>query len=133
MISINDFDKSAALKLARDLSRLGFRLLATRGTAEFFTRTGLQVDVVNKVSEGSPHIVDLIRQGEIDLIINTPYGKTAYSDGSRIRTAAVRYGVLMLTTLSAAQAAVNSIQALRASQLSVRSLQRHHSMEPNAG
>ena len=133
LISINDFDKSAALKLARDLSRLGFRLLATRGTAEFFTRTGLQVDVVNKVSEGSPHIVDLIRQGEIDLIINTPYGKTAYSDGSRIRTAAVRYGVLMLTTLSAAQAAVNSIQALRASQLSVRSLQRHHSMEPNAG
>jgi carbamoyl-phosphate synthase large subunit len=126
LISINDFDKSAALKLARDLQRLGFSLLATSGTAEFFRRTGLEVGTVNKVSEGSPHVVDLISQGAVDLIINTPYGKTAYSDGSLIRTAAVRHGVLMLTTLSAAQAAVNSIQALRDRQLKVRSLQRHH-------
>ncbi len=112
-ISVNDFDKSAALKLARDLHRLGFRLVATRGTAAFIARAGVPVEPVNKVSEGSPHVVDLIRRGEIHLIINTPYGPVAHSDGAAIRTAAVRYGVPLLTTLSAAQAAVNGIRTLR--------------------
>jgi carbamoyl-phosphate synthase large subunit len=125
-LSVNDFDKSAALKLARDLSRLGYTLMATRGTAAFCTRVGLDVTPVNKVSEGSPHVVDLIREGAIDLIINTPYGSVAYSDGMQIRTAAVRHGVVLLTTLSAAQAAVSSIRALQAKDLCVCSLQVHH-------
>jgi carbamoyl-phosphate synthase large subunit len=125
-LSVNDFDKSAALKLARDLARMGFKLLATRGTASFFVGAGLNVMPVNKVSEGSPHAVDLIRAGEIDLIITTPLGSVAHSDGMKIRTAAVRYGVPLLTTLSAAQAAVNGIQALKTRELRVRSLQAHH-------
>ncbi len=125
-LSVNDYDKSAALKLARDLQRMGFRLLATRGTAAFCVQAGLNVMPVNKVSEGSPHAVDLIREGAIDLIIITPLGPTAHSDGMRIRTAAVRYGVPLLTTLSAAQAAINGIQALKAHGLRVRSLQEHH-------
>jgi carbamoyl-phosphate synthase large subunit len=124
-LSVNDFDKSAGLKLARDLSRMGFKLVATRGTAAFCVQAGLNVAPVNKVSEGVPNIVDLIRAGEIDLIINTPLGSMAHSDGMYIRTAAVRYGVPLLTTLSAAQAAVNGIQALQANTLQVRSLQSY--------
>ncbi|GIV81162.1 MAG: carbamoyl-phosphate synthase (glutamine-hydrolyzing) [Anaerolineae bacterium] len=126
LLSVNDYDKSAALKLARDLQRMGFRLLATRGTAAFFIQAGLNVVPVNKVSEGSPHVVDLIRESAIDLIIITPLGPRAHDDGMRIRTAAVRYGVPLLTTLSAAQAAINGIQALKARELHVRSLQDHH-------
>lgn len=122
-ISVNDFDKGAALKIARDLHRLGFRLLATRGTAAFFASAGLPVEPVNKVSEGSPHVVDLIRRGEIHLIINTPLGATAHDDGRSIRVAAVRYGVPLLTTLSAAQAAVNGIRAMREAKWDVRPLQ----------
>jgi len=79
-LSVNDFDKSAVLKLARDLQRMGFRLLATHGTAEFCTRAGLNVLPVHKVSEGSPNVVDLLRSGEIDLIINTPLGSVAHGD-----------------------------------------------------
>ncbi len=126
LFSVNDFDKSTALKLARDLHRMGFRLLATRGTASFFAGAGLPVEPVLKVSEGSPHVVDLIRDGVIDCIVITPLGPVAHSDGMQIRTAAVRYDVPLLTTLSAAQAAVNGIQALRAGALRVRSLQAHH-------
>ena len=126
-LSVNDFDKSAVLKLARDLQRMGFRLCGTRGTAAFCQRVGLEIEPVNKVSQGSPHVVDLIRNGEIDLIINTPLGQTAHDDGMRIRTAAIRYGVPLLTTLSAAQAAIAGIQALRARELQVRSLQDHFS------
>jgi carbamoyl-phosphate synthase large subunit len=125
-LSVNDFDKSAALKLARDLKRLDFHLMATSGTAEFCNRAGLDVEPINKVSEGSPHVVDLIREGAIHLIINTPYGPVAHDDGQMIRTAAVRYGVPLLTTLSAAQAAVSGIRALSARELRVRSLQEHH-------
>ncbi len=125
-VSVNDYDKSNALKLARDLSRLGFKLVATQGTAEFCSRAGLEVETINKVSEGSPNVVDLISNGEIDLVINTPLGSEAYSDGSKLRMAAVRFGVPNTTTLSAAQAAVNGIQALRARALNVCSLQEYY-------
>ncbi len=125
-LSVNDFDKSAALKLARDFKRLGFDLVATRGTASFFVQAGLNVTVISKVSEGGRNVEDLIREGALDLIINTPLGPDAHSDGMRIRTAAVRYGVPLLTTLSAAQAALNGIQALKAKDIRVRSLQAHH-------
>jgi carbamoyl-phosphate synthase large subunit len=123
LFSVNDFDKSSALKLARDLSRMGFRLLATRGTASFFVGAGLPVEPVNKVSEGSPNVVDFIRAGEVDMVIVTPLGPVAHSDGTKIRTSAVRCNVPLLTTLSAAQAALNGIRALRDRALNVRSLQ----------
>ncbi|MDQ4076822.1 MAG: carbamoyl-phosphate synthase large subunit [Chloroflexota bacterium] len=125
-VSVNDYDKANVLKIARDLHRLGFDLLATRGTAAALSRVGLPVEQVNKVSEGGRHIVDRIRSGEVDLIINTPLGPIAHTDGVAIRTTAIRYGVPLLTTLSAAQAAVNGIRALSEKQLRVRSLQAHH-------
>ena len=125
-ISVNDFDKGAILKLARDFQNLGFQLVATRGTAEWLNRVGLKTSIINKVSEGSPHIADAITRGEIQLIVNTPLGRTAYSDGEHIRRAAIRYKVPLVTTLSATAAAIGAIRALRAKELSVTSLQEHH-------
>jgi carbamoyl-phosphate synthase large subunit len=81
------------------------------------------VEAVNKVSQGSPHVVDAIAAGQVDLIINTPLGHHAYSDGMRIRAAAIQYQVPLLTTLSAAMSAVGAIRALRQGSLSVYSLQ----------
>jgi carbamoyl-phosphate synthase large subunit len=124
--SVNDYDKSAALKLARDLVRLGFDLVGSAGTAAFFTRAGVPTERVLRVSEGSPNVVDHIREGKIQLIINTPLGSVAHADGVAIRTAAVRYGVPLLTTLSAAQAAVHGIRALKNGGFEVRSLQEWH-------
>ena len=125
LISVNDFDKGSASKIARDFHRMGFQLLATRGTARFLAHAGLPVQAVNKVSQGSPHVIDYVRRGELALIVNTPLGRDAYSDGVALRREAIRYNVPLLTTLSAASAAVAGIRALRQSELKVRSLQEH--------
>jgi carbamoyl-phosphate synthase large subunit len=131
LVSVNDYDKSAGLKFARDMQRLGFKLFATAGSAEFFRTGGLPVETVNKFADGSPHTVDLIRAGKVQLILNTPLGPNAHSDGAEIRAAAIRMNVPLLTTLSAAAAAVSAIQAVRKKQLSYRSLQEHYSMHTN--
>ncbi len=133
LLSVNDFDKGTILKIGRDLHRLGFRLLATRGTAASLARVGLPVEAVNKVSEGSPHIVDLIREGRVQMVINTPLGPRAHSDGVEIRRAAVQHRVPLLTTMSAAAAAVNGIRALRDRELRVRSLQEHYAVARGSG
>jgi carbamoyl-phosphate synthase large subunit len=125
-ISVNNYDKGAVLKIARDLHQLGFKLVATAGTAQALESVGLPVSLIDKVSEGSPNVVDAIRAGEIDLIINTPRGGQAHYDGGLIRGTANMYGVPILTTLSAAQATVQGIRALRQKPLKVRSLQTHH-------
>ncbi len=125
LITVNDFDKGAALKLARDLQRLGFTLYATSGTAAWLARAGLPVTAVKKVSEGHSNIQDLVESGELQLIINTPLGARAHDDGRTMRMAAVQHNVPLLTTLSAASAAINGIAALRAKDLKVRSLQEH--------
>jgi carbamoyl-phosphate synthase large subunit len=126
LITVNDYDKSAASKLARDLHSMGFTILATEGTAQFFERVGIPVKRVNKVREGSPNVLDAMRSGEIQLIINTPFGSASRNDGAEIRTAAHRYRIPITTTLSAAAATVQGIQALRRKRLKVRSLQAHY-------
>jgi carbamoyl-phosphate synthase large subunit len=125
LMSVNDYDKSAALKIARDLHRLGFRLYATTGTADFFRKVGLPVETVNKFADGSPHTVDLIRGGQVQLVINTPRGLHAHADGAEIRAAAIAMGIPLLTTLSAAMAAVAAIRALSQNELRYKSLQDH--------
>ncbi len=126
LITVNDFDKGAMVKIARDLHRLGFSLYATRGTAEWLARVGLPVTAVKKVSEGHPNVADMVAAGELQLVINTPLGARAHDDSRTMRTAAVQYDIPLMTTLSAAAAVVNSITALKAKDLRVRSLQRHH-------
>jgi len=127
LISVNDYDKSAGLKVARDLHRMGFALYATPGTTGFFRKVGLPVEAINKFADGSPHTVDLIRQGKVQLVINTPLGPHAHIDGAEIRAAAIMMNVPLLTTLSAASAAVAAIKALRQNELRYRSLQSHFS------
>jgi len=126
LLTVNDNDKPNIVKIARDLARLGFELMATRGTAEFLDRFGIPVVAVKKVSEGTPNVVDHIRRGEINMVISTPLGQRAYTDGQAIRAAAIQHKVLLLTTLSAAAAAVQAIRAMRQRDFSVRSLQVHH-------
>jgi carbamoyl-phosphate synthase large subunit len=126
LITVNDYDKGAALKIARDLHRLGFHIIATQGTADYFRRVGLPVEAVNKVSQGSPHVVDFIETGRIHLILNTPLGPITHSEGAQIRTAATRMGVPLITTLSAGAAAAAAIRALGQKELSYRSLQYHY-------
>jgi len=125
LLSVNDYDKGAALKIGRDLHRMGFSLYATPGTAASLEKVELPVQEVMKVSQGSPNVVDLIRSGQVNLILNTPLGSRSHSDGADIRAAATAMGVPLLTTLSAAAAAVSAIRALRQKELKYRSLQRH--------
>ena len=125
-ISVTPFDRGAVTKIARDFHAMSFKLIGTRGTAAYLSSVGIPVEAINKVSDGSPHVVDLIRAGKIDLIINTPRGGQAHYDGTLIRGTAHLYGVPIITTMSAAQAVVQGIRALRQKPLKVRSLQAHH-------
>lgn len=127
-ISVNNFDKGAVAKIAHDLHKMGFELIGTHDTAAWLEMVGLPVEGINKVSEGSPHVIDAMMQGEIDLIINTPLGGQAHADGVLIRGAAHKFGVPIVTTMSAALATVQGIRALQSKPLSVRSLQTHHQL-----
>jgi carbamoylphosphate synthase large subunit len=126
LLTVNDFDKGAIVRIARDLVKLGFTLYATRGTATWLAGLGLPVQSVNKVSEGSPHTADLIASGTVKLVVSTPLGSRAYTDGQALRSAAIRHGVMLVTTLTGAAATVQGIRALQTSALAVRSLQDHH-------
>jgi carbamoyl-phosphate synthase large subunit len=110
-VSTRDADKPRAVALAALLARAGFRLAATRGTAAALAAAGLEVEVVRKVSEGSPHVVDRIRRGDIALVVNTPRGGGAHADGAEIRRAAVGAGIPCITTVAAAEAAARAILA----------------------
>jgi len=126
-ISVNDNDKKNAIRIARRLHETGFRIIATRGTAAFLTDAGVPCDRVYKVNEGRPNVVDLIKSDEIDLIVNTPLGRSSYYDERAIRRAAMQYNVVTFTTLTGANAAASAIVAMRAeNRLSVISLQEHH-------
>ena len=125
-ISVNDRDKGTVMKNARDLHEMGFKLIATEGTAQALGLVGLPVETVNKISDGSPHVLDRMQAGEIDLIINTPLGGQAYDDGRHIRSTAQQLGIPIITTMSAAAASVQGIRALKKEPLTVRSLQTHH-------
>jgi carbamoyl-phosphate synthase large subunit len=128
LLTVNDYDKGAIGRIARDLVKLGFTIYATHGTATWLQQLGLPAIVVNKVSEGSPHTVDLIASGKVGLVISTPLGSRAYADGQALRSAAIRYGVMLVTTLTGAAATISAIKALRQKELRVRSLQEHYRM-----
>ena len=125
-ITVTDTDKPAATQLAARFHDLGFRIIATRGTAQAISRMGVPVQGINKIGEGSPHVVDFIRNREVDLVINTPTGSGARSDGYEIRTAAVRQGVPCVTTMTGASAAARAIFAQRERGPEPRSLQELH-------
>jgi carbamoyl-phosphate synthase large subunit len=112
-ISVRDGDKHAAIVVARELAALGFALLATRGTARVLEAHGVAVSPVNKVAEGRPHIVDMIKNGEVDLIVNTVEdSRTAIADSRSIRTSALAQRITYYTTISGARAACDGMRAL---------------------
>jgi carbamoyl-phosphate synthase large subunit len=125
-LSVNDKEKRVVLPLARELLALGFKLIATRGTAAGLIAGGVEVESVFKVNEGRPNIVDLIKTGKVDLIINTPLGRESFYDEKSIRRAAVRYRVPCITTLSAAQAAAHGVRALIEHSFGINALQDLH-------
>jgi carbamoyl-phosphate synthase large subunit len=125
-ISVNNHDKPAVVQIARDLRDLGFRLVATRGTANYLRAHGLEVEIVFKVNEGRPHVGDEILNNRIQMVINTPLGRESFFDDRTVRRIAMMHGVPSITTLTGAAATVNAIKALRSEGLTVRALQEYH-------
>ncbi|HEY6804844.1 MAG TPA: ATP-grasp domain-containing protein [Pyrinomonadaceae bacterium] len=127
-ISVNHKDKGQAVLLARRLVRLGFKLMATQGTASRLCEVGLEVEEVFKVNEGRPNIMDHIKQREVALIINTPLGGGSHHDEQEIRQAALQYNIPCATTMTGARAVVEALGAQNVSQSTVHSLQELHSL-----
>jgi carbamoyl-phosphate synthase large subunit len=125
-ISVNQHDKNSVSRIAAGLVEVGFKIIATRGTAQVLRNAGIEVETVYKVNEGRPHIVDYIKSGKVDLIINTPLGRESFFDEKSIRRAAINHRVPCITTIPGAAAAVNGIRAIRRESLGVRSLQEYH-------
>jgi carbamoyl-phosphate synthase large subunit len=125
-VSVANRDKRAIVFPVKRLVDLGFEVVATRGTAEVLHRAGVDARTVRKVSDGSPNVVDLIGEGGIDLVLNTPYGIGPRGDGYLIRTAAVTHGIPCITTLSGILAAIQGIESLQEGDAGVASLQELH-------
>ena len=132
-LSVNDHDKEGAVLLAKDFTNMGFHLVATHGTADVLEQAGLQPERVYKVKEGRPNVVDFIKGGRIQLIVNTPHGQDTFFDEKAIRRAAVLARIPTITTLAAARAAAEGIAALQGGTLSVVALQTLHAERVAAG
>ncbi len=122
-ISVNDNDKAGVLPQAQALDEMGIKVVATRGTAAYLNEHGVPTEMVYKVNEGRPNVVDLIKSGQIAIVFNTPLGSESFYDDGAIRKAATLHGVLCVTTLTAAAATVQAIRALRHRSFEVASLQ----------
>jgi carbamoyl-phosphate synthase large subunit len=125
-LSVRDEDKAATVEVARTLIRNGFSLVATRGTAAYLGLRGIDVDVTNKVVEGRPHALDLIKNGEINYIINTVSGDAARRDSRSIRIAALQYKIPYSTTMAGARAVARAVEMLKTKPMGIRSLQEYH-------
>ena len=122
-LSVKDSDKTKALEVARGLSSLGFSFYSTEGTARFLVENGIEAKSVLRISEGRPNVADLIKNGKIQLVINTPLGLIPRRDENGIRSEAVLHGVPVITTLGSAFAALDGIRSLKDRKFSVKALQ----------
>ncbi|RJQ39225.1 MAG: carbamoyl-phosphate synthase large subunit [Nitrospiraceae bacterium] len=126
VLSVRDEDKDGICDIVKKLIAMGFEVIATRGTAEHLSNKGIEVEVINKVKEGRPHIVDLIKNKEVNFIINTVSDAQAQRDSFSIRHSALQYRVPYTTTVSGAKAVVNAIEMLRKKSISIKSIQEYH-------
>jgi carbamoyl-phosphate synthase large subunit len=131
-ISVSDRDKKSVAPVAKDLVAAGLKIIATRGTASALKHAGIEVESVYKVNEGRPNIVDLIKTGKVNLLINTPLGRESFYDEKSIRRAAIRYNIPCITTLSAASAAALGIRAMAGHEAEVNALQDLHRRKSSA-
>jgi carbamoyl-phosphate synthase large subunit len=125
-ISVHDSHKERIVPIARTLQKLGFQILATRGTASHLNANGVAAETIFKVSEGRPHAVDHIKNGDIKLVINTSVGRKSNIDAYQIRRGALVYNVLYTTTLAGAKALSEALAALQQEEWQVMSLQEYH-------
>ena len=126
LITVSPKDRPAVYEVAEQFAKLGFKIKATQGTHQFLASHGIDSELILKMHEGRPNIVDGIKNGEIQLVINTPSGKWSQYDDSYIRKAAIKYKLTYITTLAAAAAAAKGIAAYRQVKAGVRSLQSYH-------
>ena len=126
-VSVKESDKPLIVPAVRKLLDNGFRIIATSGTQKYLADAGLAVELVNKVAEGRPHIVDKIEDGEVNLIFNTTEGWQSLQDSKSIRASAITAKVSIFTTAATSVAASEAIDVIRGSQLEVRSLQDYYS------
>ena len=131
-ISVKDSDKQNVIAVAREYVRLGFGIVATSGTAAFLSTAGLPVAKVFKIAEGRPNVRDLIKNGQIQFIINTPSGKIPRQDEVTIRSAALAERIPIITTIRAAWASARGIRSLQKGGMTVKSLQEYHQTSPAA-
>jgi len=125
-ISVKDEDKKKVVEIAKGFEEMGFKILATRGTAEYLRKHGVNAKMVFKVGEGRPHIVDMIKNGEISLVVNTTFGAQSIRDSFSIRRSAVSYGVPYFTTIEGAMAAVRAIKCVKNRGFEVKPLQEYY-------
>jgi carbamoyl-phosphate synthase large subunit len=125
-ISVKDREKKAALKLASEFHKMGFTIMATRGTSSFLKNHGISNTMINKVSMGRPHVVDAIKNKEIQMVINTGSGGETRRDGYKIRRAAIKFNTPYATTIAGAMAMCNGIAALKKKILSVKTIQEYN-------
>jgi carbamoyl-phosphate synthase large subunit len=125
-ISVQDKDKNAALPVAKNFHDMGFTIMATRGTAEFLEENGVPSKRVKKVSAGRPHVVDAVKNNEVQLILNTGASSQTQRDGYEIRRAAIKYKIPYATTTDGTKAICKAIQAMKKSNLTVKPLQHYH-------
>ncbi len=126
LITVNQNDKGGVLEIAREFETMGFQIRATRGTHQFMDQHGIHSEMILKMHEGRPNIADAIKNGEIQLVINTPSGKRSVEDDSYIRKAAIKYKIPYITTIAAAASSAKGIRAFRKGHGRVKSLQRYH-------
>jgi carbamoyl-phosphate synthase large subunit len=132
-VSVADPDKSVIIPIARQFAEMGYHLIATRGTAKALRDQGVPVQEVPKIQEGRPNLIDMMKNGQIAMILNTPSGKGRRTDEGKIRSAAVAHRVTCITTLAAAQAAVEACRAMREKELTVTALQDRFPASPPVG
>ena len=125
-LSVKDSDKPQALEIAKGLHDLGFSFYSTEGTAQFLNENGIKTETVLRISEGRPNVADLIKNGKIQLVINTPLGLIPRRDENGIRSEAVLHGIPVITTLGSAFATLQGIRSLKEKKFSVKSLQAYH-------
>ncbi|NQT29281.1 MAG: carbamoyl-phosphate synthase large subunit, partial [Candidatus Saganbacteria bacterium] len=125
-ISVNDRDKRKIIGIAKRIAALGYQIVATAGTAEVLRKTGLEVELVEKIGEGRPDVLDLIKNNEVKVLINTPGSKKTKLDETKIRSGAIMRMIPIVTTLSAARATVNGLEAFAKKGFDVKALQDYH-------
>jgi carbamoyl-phosphate synthase large subunit len=126
LITVAENDRPGALQVARRFIELGFKVMATKGTGQYLKENGVEAEIILKIHEGRPHIADAIKNGEIQLVINTPIGKRSAEDDSYIRKSAIRHKIPYITTTAAALAAAKGIAAFKDGDMQVKSLQSYH-------